>query len=265
MCVYQDGKKVVDLWGGTRTWSARSRGPRHHRHHEFRGEEHVRALHHMLIDRGLVDFDAPVSRYWPEFAQAGKAGRAGAPRAVPYLRRDLLRPRAARLVVRLGGAYPRHRAAGARVGTGNEGRLQLDQHRLHPRRDRAAGDGQEVGISCARKWGAARRRVPHRAAARRDRPRLRHASQSEEHLLRDRRGRSTPLGRAFRSAPKTGYFQNCREIRELEVPHSAAMARAGDGAYLRDARGNGDDRRRAHPQPPRWSAPRSSSGRTTAS
>lgn len=26
-----------------------------------------------LVDRGLVDLDAPVARYWPEFAQAGKA------------------------------------------------------------------------------------------------------------------------------------------------------------------------------------------------
>ena len=26
----------------------------------------------MLVDRGLVDLDAPVARYWPEFAQAGK-------------------------------------------------------------------------------------------------------------------------------------------------------------------------------------------------
>lgn len=28
----------------------------------------------ILIDRGLLDVDAPVSRYWPEFAAAGKAG-----------------------------------------------------------------------------------------------------------------------------------------------------------------------------------------------
>src|SRR2546423_1479147 len=28
---------------------------------------------HMLVDRGLVDIDAPVARYWPEFAGAGKA------------------------------------------------------------------------------------------------------------------------------------------------------------------------------------------------
>ena len=26
----------------------------------------------MLVDRGLLDLDAPVAKYWPEFAQAGK-------------------------------------------------------------------------------------------------------------------------------------------------------------------------------------------------
>ena len=29
---------------------------------------------HILIDRGAIDFDAPVARYWPEFAAAGKQG-----------------------------------------------------------------------------------------------------------------------------------------------------------------------------------------------
>src|SRR4030095_5910795 len=28
---------------------------------------------HLLADRGLLDLDAPVARYWPEFATAGKA------------------------------------------------------------------------------------------------------------------------------------------------------------------------------------------------
>lgn len=28
---------------------------------------------HLLVDRGELDLDAPVARYWPEFAQEGKA------------------------------------------------------------------------------------------------------------------------------------------------------------------------------------------------
>jgi CubicO group peptidase (beta-lactamase class C family) len=32
----------------------------------------VSTLMHMLVDRGLIDYDDPVSHYWPDFAQAGK-------------------------------------------------------------------------------------------------------------------------------------------------------------------------------------------------
>lgn len=73
--VYRGGEKVVDLWGGykdqarTEPWS----------------EDTIVIMNsitksmcalsmHMLIDRGLIDFDAPVATYWPEFAQAGKEG-----------------------------------------------------------------------------------------------------------------------------------------------------------------------------------------------
>jgi CubicO group peptidase (beta-lactamase class C family) len=31
-------------------------------------------LAHVLVDRGLLDYEAPVADYWPEFAQNGKAG-----------------------------------------------------------------------------------------------------------------------------------------------------------------------------------------------
>lgn len=73
--VYKDGAKVVDLWGGykdaerTVPWA----------------EDTIVIMNslaksmsslcvHILIDRGLVEFDAPVATYWPEFAQAGKEG-----------------------------------------------------------------------------------------------------------------------------------------------------------------------------------------------
>ncbi|MEU1031099.1 serine hydrolase domain-containing protein [Streptomyces mirabilis] len=68
-----DGETVVDLWGGwadaarTRTWEretlvnvwSTSKGP-------------TSLCAHILADRGLLDFDAPVAAYWPEFAAAGK-------------------------------------------------------------------------------------------------------------------------------------------------------------------------------------------------
>lgn len=74
VAVTQAGRLVVDLWGGwcdaarTRPWREdtivcmMSVG------------KAVSALAiHMLADRGLLDVDAPIARYWPEFAQAGKA------------------------------------------------------------------------------------------------------------------------------------------------------------------------------------------------
>ncbi|WP_202517152.1 serine hydrolase domain-containing protein [Streptomyces sp. SID685] len=74
VCVYQDGRKVVDLWGGmadpvTQTpW----------RHDTIVGMMSVgkgmaALCVLMLADRGQLDLDQPVASYWPEFAQAGKA------------------------------------------------------------------------------------------------------------------------------------------------------------------------------------------------
>jgi CubicO group peptidase (beta-lactamase class C family) len=49
---------------------------------------------HMLVDRGLLDLDAPVATYWPEFAAAGKGDDPGPLPAQPP--RRLVR----RLVIR---------------------------------------------------------------------------------------------------------------------------------------------------------------------
>ncbi|GGJ06068.1 serine hydrolase domain-containing protein [Streptomyces brasiliensis] len=73
VAVTVDGEPVVDLWGGwadparTRPWErdtlvnvwSTSKGP-------------VALCAHILADRGLLDLDAPVADYWPEFAAAGK-------------------------------------------------------------------------------------------------------------------------------------------------------------------------------------------------
>ena len=70
-----DGDVVVDLWGGhadeartapwqadtiTNVWST------------TKTVTSLAAL--MLVDRGELDVNAPVSQYWPEFAAAGKEG-----------------------------------------------------------------------------------------------------------------------------------------------------------------------------------------------
>jgi CubicO group peptidase (beta-lactamase class C family) len=74
LSVYIDGRPVVDVWTG---WSDRA------------GEEHWTAdtgamvfsatkgvaatVIHRLVDRGLLDYDVPVSEYWPEFGANGKS------------------------------------------------------------------------------------------------------------------------------------------------------------------------------------------------
>ena len=75
VAVYLDGEPVVDLWGGfadrdqtvpwqrdtiINVWST------------TKTMTFVAAL--MLADRGELDLDAPVARYWPEFASNGKDG-----------------------------------------------------------------------------------------------------------------------------------------------------------------------------------------------
>ena len=73
VCVYLDGVPVVDLWGGwldeaqTNAWQSDTivcmmsvtKGM-------------LALCAHALIEDGLLQLDAPVALYWPEFAQAGK-------------------------------------------------------------------------------------------------------------------------------------------------------------------------------------------------
>ena len=68
-----DGRTVVDLWGGhadaarTRAWQ------RDTVVNVFSTTKAMTAIcAHILVDRGLLDLDAPVATYWPEFAAAGK-------------------------------------------------------------------------------------------------------------------------------------------------------------------------------------------------
>lgn len=72
--VILDGEPVVDLWGGasdaagTRAWTADTLV------NVWSTTKGWLALSmHMLAERGLLDFDAPVAQYWPEFAQNGKS------------------------------------------------------------------------------------------------------------------------------------------------------------------------------------------------
>ena len=67
------GELVVDLWGGS--VAANDATPWQHDTivNVWSTTKTMMALSALLlVDRGLLDVDAPVSTYWPEFAQNGK-------------------------------------------------------------------------------------------------------------------------------------------------------------------------------------------------
>ncbi|MEU1994350.1 serine hydrolase domain-containing protein [Nocardia gamkensis] len=74
VCVYRDGQPVVDLWGGSADPGAGRPWQRDTLQLVYSATKGVVAtIAHLLAQRGELDLDAPVTRYWPEFAAAGKA------------------------------------------------------------------------------------------------------------------------------------------------------------------------------------------------
>jgi CubicO group peptidase (beta-lactamase class C family) len=72
-CAYVDGECVVDVWTGVAGPDGRSweEGTRAVVMSSTKGMTTLCA--HILEDRGELDLDALVTRYWPEFGQAGKS------------------------------------------------------------------------------------------------------------------------------------------------------------------------------------------------
>jgi CubicO group peptidase (beta-lactamase class C family) len=71
--VYRDGQKVVDLWGGYRDGRTRSPWREDTVVVVYSTTKGVSSLALALAhSRGLLDYDAPVCAYWPEFAWRGK-------------------------------------------------------------------------------------------------------------------------------------------------------------------------------------------------
>ena len=233
VCVYKDGKKVVDLWGGHKD-VARTEPWR---------EDTIVIMNsiaksmsslcmHILIDRGKVDFDAPVADYWPEFAQAGKAGvlirhilshTCGViycDRATPgswFRWEEHIKALEQQEPAWVPGTYGAYNSI-------NIGYLLGEVIRRVT--------GETVG-SFLRKEVSERLGADYNIGLRPDE--IARVSDMHEnpkntffHISSDP---STPLGRAFKSQPKIDYFQNIREIREIEVPsfgghgNARAMAR----------------------------------------
>jgi CubicO group peptidase (beta-lactamase class C family) len=70
--VTRDGETVVDLWGGEGSARPWTRDTSTIVWSSTKGMAAVAFL--MLVDRGLLDLEAPVASYWPGFARAGKEG-----------------------------------------------------------------------------------------------------------------------------------------------------------------------------------------------
>lgn len=74
-CATLEGETVVDLWGGFADAAGTKPWRRDTIVNVYSTTKTMTFLTALLIaDRGELDFDAPVARYWPEFAANGKAG-----------------------------------------------------------------------------------------------------------------------------------------------------------------------------------------------
>ncbi|MEQ3552675.1 serine hydrolase domain-containing protein [Pseudonocardia nematodicida] len=124
-CAYVGGRCVVDLWGGSGTGEHAVQGV-------FSATKGAAAVCvALLLERGLLDLDEPVSRYWPEFAQGGKATitvrtalshQAGLPGVEPQLTLEQVFDHeylATRLAVQVPHWYPgtAHGYHGLTIGT----------------------------------------------------------------------------------------------------------------------------------------------------
>jgi CubicO group peptidase (beta-lactamase class C family) len=72
LTVYQQGRPVFDMWGGPRNnegdaWQEHTPAVSY-----STGKPVVATCLHILRDRKLLQYDSPVAKYWPEFAQNGK-------------------------------------------------------------------------------------------------------------------------------------------------------------------------------------------------
>ena len=73
VAVYRDGAPVVDLWGGVADSRTGRRWEKDTVACVFSTTKGITAIcAHLLVQRGELDLDAPVSKYWPEFADGGK-------------------------------------------------------------------------------------------------------------------------------------------------------------------------------------------------
>jgi CubicO group peptidase (beta-lactamase class C family) len=75
VAAYHQGRLVVDTWGGLADETTGRRVDGQTLFHVYSVTKAVAATAiHILAERGRIDYDAPVARYWPEYADNGKGG-----------------------------------------------------------------------------------------------------------------------------------------------------------------------------------------------
>ena len=209
VAVTLDGELVVDLWGGTQDVAGDGAVGGGHDHQRVLDDEDdvVPRRCSCCASRGLVDVDAPVSTYWPEFAAAGKERHgARAPPAVAHRRpAGLGRPPRGHRPLRLGQGHRPARRAGDVVGAGLEVRLPRHQPG-QPRRRGRAPRRRSLRRHVLRRGDRrpARRRLPHRhrTGARRPR-RARHPADRRRPAGPRRRRRGAARRTRSPTAPPT--------------------------------------------------------------
>ncbi|MEO8813673.1 MAG: serine hydrolase domain-containing protein [Mycobacterium sp.] len=74
LAVYLDGRPVVDVWTGWSDRAGREQWAADTGAMVFSATKGLAStVIHRLADRGLIDYDAPVAEYWPEFGANGKS------------------------------------------------------------------------------------------------------------------------------------------------------------------------------------------------
>ena len=261
VAVHLNGELVVDLWAGLADPVAGSPWAEDTIAHAYSvSKPLVATCALVLADRGGLDLDAPVARYWPEYAQAGKDADPRPPPARPP-DRDPRPPRAAAAggPARLGPPDRAARRGAAALGARDEARrggglLRPPRRRGRPPRRRPqprplprGGDRGAVGARLPHRPG--RRRAGAGGAARR--PRRRVAAVGPR--------RPAPLGGGLPRQPAGDARRGRRQLGRVPGRRDPRGQRprdgAGDRALLRrPRRGRGAGRR--PPPPARRPSPR---------
>lgn len=73
VAVYREGKLIVDVFAGTMDATSGRKVDAQTLFPVFSTTKGVAAtIVHRLVERGLLDYEAPIAKYWPEFAAEGK-------------------------------------------------------------------------------------------------------------------------------------------------------------------------------------------------